>query len=142
MTTFAAIREGLAANLRHLNDTKNWIQVSAYVLASPTPPMIQVMPSEIHYDLVLARGGDEVVFTIQAFVVENFDQAAQMNLDQLLADSGPLSVKAIIEADRTLGGIIDDLIVTNSTGYQIYSLAGRGPILGADWSVQLTTSNA
>jgi len=139
VSSITEIREGLIANLEVLNDGGSWIQLSPYVLSDPTPPVIMVLPEEIQYDTALARGGDMAMFTIQALVVANFDVGSQVNLDRMLAGSGPLSVKEAIQADPTLGGKVDDLRVVECTGYQVYNIAGRAT-LGADWSVQIETS--
>lgn len=141
MTTLQAVRQGLADNLALLNAGGDWIQVTPYMLASPSPPTIQVMPGKIQYDIANSRGGDLLVMTVQAMVAANFDRQMQNRLDQLLEDSGEFSVKAAIESDFQLGGIVDDLRVTECTGYQIYALAGRGPVLGADWEVSILTSS-
>lgn len=140
-TSLASVRAGLAANLAHLNDAGGWIKVSPYQLASPSPPTIQVFPSKIDYDLANSRGGDVLMFVAQAFVSINFDIQGQVRLDQLLEDSGEFSVKEWIESDSTLGGVVDDLRVTENTGYQVYALAGRGPVLGADWVIEILTSS-
>jgi hypothetical protein len=42
-----------------------------------------------------------------------------------LARRGPSSVKAAIEADRTLGGLVDALIVGKRFGYGVYEVAGK-----------------
>lgn len=139
-TDYGAIRQGLADSLAPLNAGGSWISIDPYMLQNPNPPHIQIMPGEITYDIVMSRGGDELLFVVQAFVVANFDVNAQMKLDQMLADGGPLSIKELVESDRTLGGVIDDLRVRNNTGYNVYSLASRGPVLGADWHVEVVSS--
>lgn len=141
MTTLSAVRAGLCANLAALNTGGDWIKVTPYQLASPTPPTIQVFPSRVEYDIANSRGGDVLMFDIQAFVAINFDKAAQIRLDQLLDDSGTYSVKAVVEADCQLGGIVDDLRVESNEGYQVFALAGRGPVLGSTWSVMILTSS-
>jgi hypothetical protein len=132
-----AIREGLAANLAVI---KGW-QVSAYVLMSPTYPCIQVFPAPATYDLAMVRGLDSLPFTIQALAGAFTDQAAQMNLDQLLAPYGAMSVKQAVESDRTLGGAAEALQVTDSTGY-MQLVSGGSPTLMASWTVQILAKGA
>ena len=131
----AEIRQGLVDNLSAISG----VQWSPYLLASPTPPSGHVIPSEIAYDRAMHRGMDEVTMTVQAFVALGLDQAAQMKLDELLAPSGATSVKAAIEADRTLGGKVQDAWVSAVTGYTLVTIPDRGQMLSADWSVTVRT---
>ena len=135
MATLAQLREGLATNL----DTLDGVQVSAYMLGSPTPPAIHVIPSEISYDLAMQRGLDTWTFTVQAFVGTGLDKAAQIRLDKMLAPSGVDSVKAAIEADRTLGGVASDLHVTEVSSYIIVTRSDGSQLLSADWTVVVVT---
>lgn len=132
--TLAQLRAGLAVNLGAIPD----VQVSAYMLAAPTPPAIHVLPEEITYDAAMRRGLDTWQMTVQAFVGVVSDVGAQKRLDLMLAPTGANSVKAAVEADRTLGGKCDDLRVARATGYQVYSLAGQqGAVLGCEWTVEI-----
>lgn len=132
--TIAELRAGLATNLGTIAD----VQVSAYMLSSPTPPAAHVFPEEVTYDKAMQRGLDLYTFTVQMFVGLVSDIGAQKKLDTFLAPTGATSVKAAIEADRTLGGKCDDLRVTTATGYKVYQLAGQtGAVLGAEWSVTI-----
>lgn len=132
--TLAELRAGLAANL----DTIPSTQVSAYMLSAPTPPSIYVYPQQVDYDGTMQRGMDAWTFTVQAFVGLTSDIGAQKKLDLMLAPTGTNSVKASVEADRTLGGKASDLRVTEATGYRVYTLEGaRGPVLGCEWTVDV-----
>jgi hypothetical protein len=133
MATMAQIREGLAANLEAISG----IQVSAYMLASPTPPALHVIPSEIAYDRAGSRGLDLVQMTVQAFVALGSDIGAQVALDELLAPSGARSVKAALEASPTLGGAVQDVWVSAMSGYNVVTIPDRGQMLSADWTVQV-----
>jgi hypothetical protein len=138
MTTLSAIREGIAANLASLNG--NGVQVSAYVLAEPTPPTIQVLPGAIAYDIAMARGVDEYTLTVQALAPLSVDAVnAQLMLDELIDE--PDSIKTLVESDKTLGGAAADLRVTDCSGYQVVSLEGRGPTLFCEWTVVVLTAN-
>lgn len=131
--TMAEIREGIAANLSAIEG----VQVSAYMLAAPSPPAMHVIPSAIAYDRSFQRGMDEVALTVQAFVALGLDQGAQMALDELLAPSGARSVKAAVESDRTLGGKVQDVWVSAMTAYSVVTIPDRGQMLSADWSVNV-----
>ena len=130
----AELRAGLATNLGTIAD----VQVSAYMLGNPTPPTIHLLPEEITYDGAMGRGMDTWTITVQAFVGLVSDVGAQKRLDQMLAPTGATSVKAAVEADRTLGGKCSDLRVVSASGYKVYALAGQqGAVLGCEWTVQI-----
>jgi hypothetical protein len=136
MTDPATLRAGLVAAL----STISGYQVSGYWLSNPTPPGMHVFPDAVTYDLAGSRGADEWVWFVQAFVSLNIDKAAQMRLDELLASSGAMSVKAAVEADVTLGGACDDLRVIDAKGHQIFDVPGRGVMLGSTWTVHMLAS--
>lgn len=137
--TLTQIREGIATNLSAIPD----VQVSAYMLASPTPPAIHVFPGTaaageaITYDLAFHRGLDEYHLTIQAFVGAVGDIGAQKLLDGFIAPTGTVSVKAAAESDRTLAGLVGSVHVTSCTGYRTYIAEGRPPVLGCEWAVEV-----
>lgn len=133
MATAAAIREGIAANLAPIPN----MQISAYLLGSPTPPAIEIVPDGVTYDLALARGLDEWKFVVRAFVGFTSDIGAQKRLDLMLASSGSNSVKAAIESAPTLGGACDDLRVTAVSGYRQWARDGGNPVIGAEWQVEV-----
>jgi hypothetical protein len=137
MATLTEIREALAVNLDVLTD----VQVSAYMLASPTPPSAHLYPGggagEIEYDLAMGRGLDRWPFTVQVFVGAAADVGAQKRLDVFLAPSGAQSVKAAIESDKTLGGLVQDVRVVSCDGYRAYTFDGRAAVLGAEWHVEV-----
>ena len=114
MATQAQIREGLRARLATI---AGWI-VSAYVPGSPSSPGMYVMPGAIAYDIAGSRGADELIFAIVAYAAVVEAQGAQLKLDQARAPSGAGSVKAAVEGDRTLGGVVDNCRVASASEVQ------------------------
>jgi hypothetical protein len=132
MADIATIRQGLARNLETIRN----IQISAYMLAAPTPPCIHIFPATIEFDRGMHRGLDIVVFTVEAFVAFGLDQGGQMRLDRMLAPSGPESVKEAIESDRTLGSTVQDVWVTRLSDYRVVLLPDENDhSLRASWLV-------
>lgn len=134
MTTVAQVRAALAESLRSALPGGEG-QVSAYWLSSPTPPTIVVFPQSVTYDRAMGRGHDEWEYVIQGFVAPVADIGAQELVDRMLAPSGSGSVKAAVEADPTLGGIVSDCWVREASGNELYSLPGvaSGLVVGAEW---------
>lgn len=134
MASLSDIREGLAANLAALDG----VQVSAYMLASPQAPSGHIVPDFIAYDSAMGRGHDDWRLKIQVFVsLAGGDRAAQVRLDSFIASSGSQSVKALVESDKTLGGIAEDVRVVSCSGYQLFVFDGRPPLMGAEWLVDV-----
>lgn len=149
MFDLALIRAGLKTNLDPVGLAVG-CQVAPYMLGNPTPPTIEIMgPDEILYDIAANRGGDQNILIVRAFVGITVDVAASITLDKMLNSSGPLSVKEAIEyidspdgGRVTLGGIVDDLRVTRSTGYQVYPQpAPLDDVLGASWYVEILSDS-
>ena len=63
-----------------------------------------------------AFGGGDVRFnmTVVTIVGRVSDRTAQSSLDAYLSYSGASSIRQAIEADRTLGGVVQTLIVSQS----------------------------
>lgn len=142
--TIEQIRQGLATNLascRTLADSTT-VPVSAYMLDGVPPPLIQVMgPDDVNYDQAAARGMDEVLIAVQAFGGP-MTIGAQQVLDEWLKPTGTRSIKAAIESDRTLGGIVQDAVVTKASGYRQYKMSDATVVLGCEWQVRVLNSGA
>ena len=111
MASVSELRAGLATRMA----TITGLRTSATVPDAPRPPVAVVIPDRIEYDLDARRGADRFYFTITLLVARADDRAAQGNLDAYLVGAG--SIKAAIEADRTLGGKADTCRVTEMRNY-------------------------
>jgi len=131
----AAVRSAMADTL-----DMDGVQVSPYVLAQPTPPGIQIIPPGVVFNYSmnsLLDGLNEWTFVVQAFVSLNSDVGAQMLLDELCAPSGTQSVRGLLESSNNLGGLVEDLTVTDQTpGRQVEQPPGN-PMLLVEWHVTL-----
>jgi hypothetical protein len=138
LATITEIRDGLVANLQTaLGDQ---IQALRSPVGNPTPPTAWVLRDRTDFDVTLQRGTDMHVFLVQLLVglVDGLD--SQDLLDQYAAPAGGLSVKAAIESDTTLGGLVDDLRVTEVARDQvhlIYGQAASAQYLGTEFTVEV-----
>ena len=130
MAAVADIRQALADAMGSIYN----LRTSATVPDSPRPPQAIVMPDRIDYDLDMVRGADRFYFTIILLVARADDRAAQNNLDGYI--TGPDSIKAAVEADRTLGGVVDTVRVTQMRNYAAVSV-GEVLYLGAEFDVEV-----
>jgi hypothetical protein len=131
LSPISDIREGLARNLAAIPD----MQVSAYMPLSPTMPAIYVTPASIDYDRSMMRGLDVLTFTLTAMISLGLDKSSQVRLDGLMSPSGGESVKEAIEAERTLGGIVQDVRVTRVAGYRFVADANGQQVVTVEWTV-------
>lgn len=131
MYDVAAIRQGIADNLAAgLTD----VQVSAYLVANPTPPCAYVTPEEISYDEALGRGLDILTFLVVVLVGVSTDLGAQQALDTYRQPTG---IKQLVEADQTLGGTCDVARVTKVGRPQLYATASGQNLAGCEWTVEV-----
>lgn len=126
------LRAGLRDNLKAgISD----VQVSRYFLSNPTPPGIHILPPAIRYHGAMGAGLTDYTFTVQAFVALTMEIGPQILLDDLLAETGDRSILAALEADPTLGGVAEDLIVTEAMQPRILVTADNKALLTSDLMV-------
>lgn len=132
--TFEEIRQALATALEAISTPKT--QILTYNEDSINPPTLLVIgPDEVLYDYTAQRGFDEWFVLVQGIAGSPTDRANQQVLDEWLAPTGATSVKAALEVDRTLGGLIQPLRVTKALGYRKYKLDNGTTVLGCEWTV-------
>lgn len=108
--TPTGVRTGLGVAL----DTIVGLRVFDYVPDSLSPPAAVVEPLEVDYDEAMSRGLDVYRAFILVIVGRMSDRSSQDRLDAYVAGSGVSSVKAALEANRTLGGACSTLQVTSA----------------------------
>lgn len=134
MSELTQIRQALADALTV--GLGSGFQVSAYLLSNPTYPSVQMFPSDIQFHQASQNGLAFWRFTIRVLFSLSTDIGAQQNLDALMGENSS-GVKAAVEADPTLAGACDNLIVRTVGNYQTYVSAGGQQILAADWTVEI-----
>jgi hypothetical protein len=105
-----AVRAGLATAL----DTIAGLRVFDHVPDSLAPPAAVIEPVEVVFDEAMVRGLDLYRAFVLVIVGRMSERSASDRLDAYLAGSGASSVKAAIEADKTLGGACDTLQVIDA----------------------------
>lgn len=109
-------------------------------------PAVWIKPVRIGYDKAYGpHGFEQIDFEVTLVVSRADDQASQINLDQYIHGTGPLSVKAAIESGReqyggtAYLGIFDDCWVSEVNAYQYFKL-GDATFLGASWTLMVVGS--
>lgn len=128
MATLTELRQGVADQLA----TIPGIQAHAKMLSSPYLPIAYVVPGEIDFHKTMQDGHSDWNLIVELHVATFSDIGGQEQLDALISESGPKSVKAALENDPTLGGLADDLVVQGIRNYGPFVRpSGAEPVLGA-----------
>lgn len=133
-STTAQVRQALADAISA--GVTGW-QVSPYMLALPMPPAIDVRPAGTTFHTAMGDGKHDPAYVVRAMCAWNADRASQVNLDTLLDLGSATSMLAILEADRTLGGTVQDLTVTDVSDYKALIVEGQPSLIAVDFRVEI-----
>lgn len=132
MTSLSALRAGLGANL----STIVGLRVAETVPDNPNPPIAVLLPPSITFDTSFGRGADTYTFTVLVIVGRIDERSAQVRMDGYCDPTGPASIKAAIESDKSLGGAAMSLRVQEMRNYSALAV-GEVTYLSAEWVVQV-----
>ena len=110
VTTVSQIKTGLAANLA----TVSGLRAYAYQPDNVNTPFAWPLLDSIQYNGAMGGGLITHRFTISVVVGRSAERTAQTLLDGYLSYKGATSIRQAIESDRTLGGVVQDLIVESA----------------------------
>lgn len=122
MIKISKVREALGKNIETISGIRIYDTIPDVVV----PPCAVVGQLDFTFDVNNARGLDSASVDVYVIVQRISERAGQDKLDELLAGTGPKSIKTAIESDRTLGGLVDTLRVisadsgTYTTGDQTF----------------------
>jgi len=109
-TTVSQIKTGLAANLA----TVSGLRAYAYQPDNVNTPFAWPLLDSIQYNEAMGGGLITHKFTVSVVVGRSAERTAQSLLDGYLSYKGATSIRQAIESDRTLGGVVQDLIVESA----------------------------
>jgi len=113
MASLSEIRTGLAANLASISG----LRTAAVLPDNPNPPLAVISPDSIAYDDTFHRGMQTYTFTVIVLVGRVAERTAQNSMDAFCSSTGASSIKLAVERDKTLGGKVYDLRVTDMRAY-------------------------
>lgn len=93
------------------------VQVYAVVPGSVETPAVIVEPGSGSYHQSFGSAGTEHTLAAHALVRLGDRESAQNTLDQMISESGPLSIVAAIHEDRRLGNVV---AYADPQGYRDY----------------------
>jgi hypothetical protein len=129
--TISQVKAGLATRLATITGLRTY----AYQPDQLNAPMAYSNLDSITYHRTFG-GMTEQVYTVTVIVARATERTAEASVDEYTAYSGTRSVRAAIEADSTLAGVVDDLIVESATGIQSVS-ANDAEYLSVDFVVRV-----
>lgn len=107
--------------------TIDGLRVTEYVPDQINPPQASVGPPAIpEYRSSFRRGIFAITPTVTIFTSAATDRAGQWALMDYMNPTGSKSIPAAIEADKTLGGLVDDCIVDNFTPLGLEQVGALG----------------
>ena len=135
-STLAAIRAGLTTNVTgHISG----VNMNGYLIGPINPPCVEIdFPSDSFvFNFTSGSKSHELDLIVRGIVDANDPASGQALLDTWLDGSG--GMKAAIESDKTLGGAVDDLLVTQATGHRRLASAEQtnAVFLCAEWTVHM-----
>lgn len=128
--TISEIRDGLATRLA----TITGLRQSPDLPDNPNPPIAVVGPNTVGYDTSFQGGLTTYTFVITVIVARVSERQAQARLDAYASTSGNQSIKEAIEGDKTLGGKVADVRVTEMSNVGAV-LLGEATYIAANFAV-------
>ena len=110
--TPSQVKDGLKAAI----ETISGLRAFDYQPDQVNPPFAFPTLDEIRFHQTgFGTGGVVMDFTVTVVVFRSSERIAQDDIDKFTAFSGAQSIRAAIEADRTLGGVASDVIVNSAS---------------------------
>lgn len=105
------IKTGIANALDNITGLRAYAQQPDNVNAPFAWPMLE----SITYNGAMRGGLVTHIFNVSVVVGRSAERTAQTALDGYLSYEGATSVRAALEADRTLGGVVQNLLVESAS---------------------------
>jgi hypothetical protein len=115
------------AGLRVYDFPSDRVETPAAVLSLPETP----------YDLTLDGRNDQWIFPLWILIARADDKASYVEMVDYLEAEGPKSIRAILEADRTLGGACDSLIVQSAR--PLFATVAGTDFLAVEFTLEVIT---
>lgn len=130
MATISQIRSGLSTRLATITGLRSGPTIPDNV----NPPFAIVAPTTVDYHRAFNNALSTFNFTVTVVVGRVSERTAQNNLDAYCSPSGASSIRVAIEADKTLGGVVFDTIVTGMRNYGSVTI-GENTYLAAEFDI-------
>ena len=112
--TITAAAEGLKEQLKQIPG----LRVVDYLPDQINPPTAIMTIDTVTYHQAFGGGDPVYQFTITVIVARASERVAQQKLDAFMAYDGNQSVRAAVEADKSLGGAVQQAFIDRSGNIQ------------------------
>lgn len=136
MASVTALRNAIKTRLATIDGLTAYARMPKEV----NVPAAVVLPqpgAAIEFDATMGRGSDDFVFVVTVVITDVIEDLGQAELDPYLDGAGAQSIKQVLEADGTLGGVAHHLHVAAVVDYGEITFAGR-PYIGAEFLIRVT----
>lgn len=133
MASLKAVRNGVESRL----ETIDGLRIVDGGNINPPAAVVTLSPEGIQWHKTFQDGLADWHVRVIVYVSTAYTRTARDLLDDFCDTTGAKSVKAAIEGDATLGGLVDDLVV-QSTRQSDFALREGGTVvqyLGAEFDV-------
>lgn len=117
--TVSQVAEGLRAQLATINGLRTF----AYQPEQVNPPVAFPVLDSIEYHHAFGGGDVQMRFMVFVIVGRYLDRVAHANLDGYLSYSGPTSLRAAIESDSSLNGVVQSLVMDSGLSISALTVA-------------------
>ncbi len=104
----------IAAALATALETIPGLRTASYLPDTFSPPVALIAIDSVEYHGAFAGGDVTHTFEVHLIVSRGSDRVAMLALEGYMSQAGSLSVKAALEADPSLGGLVSSLVVQRS----------------------------
>lgn len=116
------------------------LQVDGRLMFNPTPPAIDIYPADpFQQQLAMGKGNKEMFFLVRARVSTADHEGGQDLLLSMMDPDSSTSVAKTLERDRTLGSVVEHLVVDGPSGFGVFPepIPNTGALLGCTWTVEV-----
>jgi len=105
-----AVAQAIQTRLATISGLRNY----AYQPEQLNPPFAYPELTQVNYHRSMALGDVQMEWNINVIVGRYTDRTAHANLDAYLSATGASSIRAALEADATLGGVVQAVLVSSA----------------------------
>ena len=129
--TVSQAANGLREQLRQIPG----LRVVDYLPDQVNPPMAVMSVTDVTFHRAFSGGDPIYQFVVTLIVARASERVAQDRLDAYTSFDGAQSVRAAIESDQTLGGVVATSVVDRAGNIQTVTLADNVNYLAVDFTV-------